>query len=298
VKKRLPVLLALATLLVALPAVALGGSAHRTSNSVTFQDSTGEDAAAPDIVNVVVSNDDAGNITIQVNLSNRPALTPDMYFLIFLDTDQNPATGDADALGAEYVIQLIPGAVDLFQWNGTDFVAAESQTSLTFSYVTTGPIIHVSANELGGTKAFKFGVVAASGFAVDANGDPDFTNEHRDLAPDLGHGFYTYPVLTKLVLTVTAFTTAPKPAKAGTTFSASFAASENDTNGPVTAGTVTCAATLAFKRVVAIRHVLVNGIATCIWRIPKTAKGKVIRGTITLNVRGTTVSRAFAARFS
>ena len=70
-RSRLAVLLGLATLLVAVPA-ALAGSSHRASNSTSFQDSTGEDAAAPDITSVNVSNDDAGLITFQVNIATGP----------------------------------------------------------------------------------------------------------------------------------------------------------------------------------------------------------------------------------
>jgi len=51
-----------------------------------------------------------------------------MFMLIFLDTDRNPATGDQGALGSEYVIELDPGAVGLFQWNGSDYARAPSQT--------------------------------------------------------------------------------------------------------------------------------------------------------------------------
>jgi hypothetical protein len=295
-RSRLAILLGLAALLVGVPA-ALGGSSHAVANSQTFNDSVGEDAAAPDITSVAVSNDDAGLITFQVNVSNRPAFTPDMYFLIFIDADNNPSTGNPNALGSEYVIDLEPGAVGLFQWNGTTYAAASAQTSLTYAYTATGPTIHVSAVELGRTKAFGFGTLAASGFAVDAAGNPDTTNEHDDLAPDQGHGFFSYQVLTKLVLSVTGFTTSPKPPKAGRTFSVSLAATENDTKGPVGAGTVTCPATLAGKRAVAVRHVVANGIATCVWRIPKTAKGRIMRGSITLTLRGAHVTRPFAARF-
>jgi hypothetical protein len=296
-RSRVGVLLVLAALVVGVP-VALGGSTHASANSQTFNDSVGEDASAPDITTVNVSNDDAGNITFTINISNRPALTPDMFLLVFLDTDRNPATGDPDGLGAEYVIQLVPGAVDLFQWNGTDYVPAATQTSLTFVYGSAGATIHVSAAELNKTKGFNFGTIAVSGVTFDAAGSPNFDNLHRDLAPDPGHGFWAYQVLTKLVLTVTAFTTSPKPAKAGRTFSVSLAATENDTGGPVATGTVACVASLAGKRVVAVRHVVANGIATCVWRIPKTAKGRLIRGTITLTVQGTRVTRPFSARFS
>src|SRR5262245_49396740 len=120
-RSRPAILIALAALLVGVPA-ALGGSSHAAANSQTFNDSVGEDANAPDITSIAVSNDDAGNITLQVNISNRPALTPDMFLLVFLDTDNNSATGDPDSLGADYANQLQAGAIGLFQWNGSDYV--------------------------------------------------------------------------------------------------------------------------------------------------------------------------------
>jgi hypothetical protein len=294
-RARPAILLALAVLLVGVPA-ALGGSTRVASNSATFADSIGEDPNAPDITSVVVSNDDAGLITIQINIGNRPTLTPDMFVLVFLDTDQNASTGAADFLGAEYAIELDPGAVSLFKWDGTDFVQAPSQTSLTYAYAN-GATIHISAADLGRTKAINFATIAASGVTNDASGNPVFDNVHRDAAPDPGHGAYAYQVLTRLVLTVTAFTTSPKPPRAGRAFSVSLAANENDTSGPVTSGTVSCAATLAGKRAAAATHAVTNGVATCVWRIPKTAKCRTMRGNITLTVQGVRVTRPFSARF-
>ena len=61
-----------------MPAVALGGDARHASNRKSFPDSIGEDPQAPDVTSVTVSNDDTGLITFQINISNRPALTPDM----------------------------------------------------------------------------------------------------------------------------------------------------------------------------------------------------------------------------
>ncbi len=285
-----------AALLVALPTAALGGSSRQASNVTTFPDSVGEDANAPDITSVVVSNDDAGNISLKLNISNRPALTPDMLFLLFFDTDQNAATGDPQSLGADYAIQLQQGSIALFQWNGSDFVAAPSQASLTYVYEPTGPTIRISAADLGKTKGFKFGTIAISGIVLDAAGNPDFTNIHADGAPDPGHGFFTYQVVTRLILGVTSYVTAPKPPRAGKPFSALLATTENDTGGPVASGTVSCVATVAFKRIPAVTHVLTNGVANCIWKIPATARGKILRGSVTLTVRGVKVSRRFSAR--
>lgn len=287
----------LTALVIGVPA-ALGGSARSAANSQSWTDSLNERAGAPDITGGTVSNDDAGMLTFQINIANRPDLTPDMFVLIFLDTDKNPATGDSSSFGADYAIQLVAGSVDLFQWNGTDFVQATSQSSLTYAYAPTGATIHASAADLGKTKAFNFAVIVASGVTVDASGNANFDNILTDVAPDPGHGTFAYNVLTKLVLKATAFSTAPKPAKAGKAFSATLAASENDTAGPVQAGAVTCVATVGGKRLAAASHVLANGVATCVWRLPATAKGQTIRGTITLNVRGTKLTRAFSSKIS
>lgn len=287
-------LLAIAALLVGVPS-ALGGSA---ANSTNFPDSVGEDAAAPDITSIDVSNDDGGLITFKLNISNKPALTQDMFFLIFIDADNNASTGDAESFGAEYVIELDPGVVGMYQWNGTTYVNAQSQTSLVYAYDATGATIRIRASELSNTKAFKFGAIAFSGFAVDASGNPDLSQLHRDFAPDAGHGLFSYQVLTKVVLSVTAFTTAPKPAKAGRLYSVSMAVTQNTTNGPITSGTVLCVGTIAGKRVAAVTHAVVNGIATCAFRTPATAKGKFIRGTIAVVVQGTQISRPFAAKLT
>jgi hypothetical protein len=291
------VLLAAVALLA--PAGALGRSDRSASNSATFADSTGENANAPDITSIAVSNDDKGAITFQVNIANRPALTDDMAILMFLNTDNNPATGDPTSFGADYLVQLTNGAVDLFPWAGTDYGAGAAAPSLTYSYAATGATIHVNAADIGATKQFTFAAVAISGIAVDANGNADFTNAAGDSAPDAGHGAFSYQVKTTLKLSVVSFTSSPKPAKSGGPFSVGLAVNENDTSGPVASGTVTCSATIAGKHIPAThRGSVLNGIATCVWHLPKSVKGKTIRGTVTLTVKGTSVQRAFSAKIT
>ena len=219
-----------------------------------------------------------------------------MLFLIFLDTDGNPSTGDPQGDGADYAIQLVSGAVDLFQWSNNDYVPAPSQSSLVYSYTAGGPMIKVSAADLGKAKALSFSVFAASGITVDSSGNPDFSNSAADFAPDAGHGTYSYKVLTKLTLSVVVFTTTPKPARAGKLFAAGLAVTESDTGGPVKSGTVTCAATVGGKQLAAAAHAVANGIALCAWRLPKTAKGKTIRGTVTLVVQGVKAAKSFSVK--
>jgi hypothetical protein len=184
VKTRVGVLIVLAALLVGVPA-ALGGSARSATNSQNFADSVGENANAPDITSIAVSNDDAGMITFQVNISNRPQLTQDMFILILLDTDKNPATGSADFGGADYMSSSIPG-LSLFQWNGTDFVPAAHIA--TFAYAApTGATIHISTG-ISGRQGSTWRAWA-SGLVVDAAGNANFDNILTDSAPDPGHGF-------------------------------------------------------------------------------------------------------------
>jgi hypothetical protein len=288
--------LLLAATVVAVPTSALAKSATAKANSQTFTDSTGEDPNGPDVTSMVVSNDDAGLITFKINISNRPALTADMFMLLYLDTDQQATTGDTKTFGADYALELDPGSVNLFKWNGSDYTAAPSQTSVTYTYDSTGATIRASAGDLGGTKAFNFGLDAVSGVTTDASGNTDFSKAHDDFAPDLGHGFFSYQVLTKLVLSVQSFTTSPKPAKSGKTFAANLAATENDTSGPVQAGAVACSATVGGKHLSATAHRVANGIATCSWLLPRNEKGKTLRGTVSLTVKGTTVVRTFTAK--
>jgi hypothetical protein len=282
-----------AAAVVAMPTSALARDAATASNSQTFTDSTGEDANAPDITTIVVSNDNAGLVTFKLNISNRPTFTDDMLALVFLDTDRKASTGDSQDGGAEYVLELDPGVVTLFKWNGSDYLAAGSQSSVTFGYDSTGATLRASAHDLGNTKGFNFYAVAVSGITTDPMGNADFTNAHSDAAPDAGHGVFTYQVLAKFSLSVKAFTTGPKPAKAGKKFSASLAANESDTNGPVQAGTVKCSAIVGGKHLTASAHRVANGIASCSWTLPRTATG-TLHGTVSLTVQGATVVRAFS----
>jgi hypothetical protein len=280
-----------------LAALALGGSAAIASNSQTFTDSTGEDPAAPDITSVAVSNDDSGLVTFQVNVPNRPSLTQDMLFLVFVDSVQG--TGDPESLGADYAIQLEPSGVALFKWNGSDYLF-QSTPSLSYTYGTGGPTFRVNASGLGAANGARlnFIVLAISGITTDANGDLNFDTSHADLAPDRGRGTYSYDVKMTFSLKPAGFTTSPAPARAGQAFSVGLAATQSDTGGFVQKADIACTATIGGKRVPVKTRRLVNGVSACVWQLPKTAKGKTIRGTITVSTQGAKLKRSFSARIS
>ena len=69
------------------------------SNTATFQDSTGE-PGVKDITTVVVSNDDSGMLTFRINVPSLPKYTVDVGVDIYVDTDNNAATGAVDFRGS------------------------------------------------------------------------------------------------------------------------------------------------------------------------------------------------------
>jgi hypothetical protein len=282
-----------------MPATALGSASHASSNSTTYPDSVGEDPQAPEITSTTVSNDDTGLITIHLEITNRPALTPDMLVELDLDTDDNAATGDAQELipGTDYILQLTPGAVDLFKWDGSDFPGVGAP-SLVYTYDATGATIKLNASELGNARKISFAVIVISGLATNPDGSLNITNAHADQTPDRGHGAFTYEVKVTVTLSAASLTTSPKTVKAGKPFSVSFASTESDTGGPVDQGAVTCTARVAGKLLKPRSSRLVNGIAVCAWTAPKTAKGKRVVGSITLTAKGAKISRSFTIRVS
>ena len=266
-----------------------GGSAP-----VTFEDSTGEDPAEADITSVVVSNDDAGLITLQVTLSNRPELTSDMHVAVFVDTNKNATDGAGpDAEGTELEIDLAQNDVALGRWNGSAFdFSAASPSSLIYSYAN-GATFKIKAADLGSTD-FNFWVATRSG------ADPDF---HYDYAPDAGHGTWNYQVKTaapssQLKLTTKYFTLYPKRPKAPGQLNASFNVLRLDTGAQVRSGVVTCRATIAGKPVRLLDAAFFKGTVNCNWQLSKRARGKTLSGTITVAYSGARVTRSFTVKIS
>jgi hypothetical protein len=286
--------------LLALLALTPSGSANparSAANSVTFTDSTGEDALAPDITTITVSNDDKGMIIWRINTPNKATLAGDMLFLMFIDSDANPGTGDD---GFDYAIELdgpLTGSagVALFRWNGTEYTATGvPQSSLTFTYAN-GPTIRLNRADIGGTARFGFWTIAVSGVVLGPTGEPDFTNIHRDFAPEVGT--YSYDVkITPPKLVVRSFGMRPLTPRAGRSFSTFVTFARSDGAAPSAAPTVTCRATIGGRALRASGSTASTGRATCVWGVPKNGKGKTIRGTVTVQADGLKASRPFTAR--
>ncbi len=301
---RIGFVLAVGACLVALPtAAAAPAEVNRVSaNSATFQDSTGEDATAPDITTITVSNDDAGIVSFRVTVPNRPALGQDMLFEIWVDTDNNAATGDPDLGGADYVMQLVRGEISLYKWDGADYTRRfgdPSAVTMNFSY-QGGLTARISAAELGNTKAFKFFVVAISGLVVDpVTGNLDGTNSKADVAPGGGVGLFPFTVtIAKPTLVVRGLTTTPRAPKAGQTFTMRMTAARSDTGAVLQNGRVTCVGRAGTTRLKAQLARVQGGAVVCTWLIPANAKGKTFRGSAAVVFEGLRASRSFSRRIT
>jgi hypothetical protein len=187
-------------------ALALGvapGGAARTSNSVTYQDSAGEDPASLDLTQIVVSNDDNGLLTVAASMNNAASLGGKNDFAIFIDSDLNSADGAGPNFeGAEMLIDVSDSEVDVAKWNGTkwDF-SGGSPSSLVYSFTPGLMTVKVKAADLGLTKF---------NFFIGTDTDYSDSGSHLDFAPDAGHGTYSYEVKIAPPTTSTTTTTVKK----------------------------------------------------------------------------------------
>jgi len=302
------IVLAIAVAVVALPTAASGalsGSAAPTlaaANSTSYQDSSGENPLAPDITTLTVSNTDAGVVSFKIDVPNRPTLGQDMLIALFVDSDNNPATGDPDPLGqgVDYAIELFGGEAAMFRWDGSNFTRRAGDppaTSLIFSY-QGGVTINISAAELGNTRALRFNVIVFSGITIDpVTSDLDFTNAVADIAPAAGAGLYAYEVkITPPSLVVQKLTRTPKTPTAGRAFTLRLVAARSDTGAVVQNGRVTCVGRIGNARLKAQVQRVVAGAATCTWNIPLLAKGKTFRGSVAVVFEGLKASQGYASK--
>jgi hypothetical protein len=298
--------LAIAVAVVALPAAASGAlsapsaPAAVAANSTTYQDSTGENPAAPDITTIVVSNTDAGMLSFRVNIPNRPTLDQGTIVEIWVDSDNKTATGSPDLAGVDYVMQLVRGEINLYRWDGSDFTRRfgdPSAVTLTFNY-QGGVTVRISAAELGNTKKFKFFVDVATGCTVDPVTQAlDCAASQDDIAPGGAAGLYPYDVkLTPPTLVVKSLKPTPAKPTAGLPFTLRLVAARSDTGAVVQNGRVVCIGRLGKARLKAQVQRVVGGAAVCTWNLPPAAKGKTFRGSVTVSFEGLKASQSYAGK--
>ena len=249
-------------LLVAAPA---GGRAL----DVGFMDDKAGDGA-PDITRVRVGSN-ATAVTFMVDLANQTTLTGEQGIFILIDSDLNSETGFN---GFDFVLATVGDESGLLRWSGTELVDADSATA--YAYHHDGFRLAVARSELALTSGtLRFVVitlpVAGGDFA------PDDTLAEYTLSNDA------------LTLQIARFKAA-KSIVAGKRFTATLQARRSDLAELSSAGEVACTAKVGTKKV-KVTATFPADLATCAGVVPKTAKGKVLKVTVTLTLDGVRVTR-------
>ncbi len=302
-KRFLTVLLvaAAATFVVAMPAGA----------EQSYSDPNGDAGAGTDITSITVRNDQAGLISIQV-VSASP-IVGNHAVAVFIDADKNPATGDdgdeawmfgGPFVGAAFFTCTSAGCSAA---NPPGFAARAAGPNITeFTFNRSG---------IGNTVGFNFVALSlsidppninfwdiTSSFTYDlvfpqcGNGKDDDGDGTVD-SQDLGCSSATDDNEADDPVNVRLGPAKAKPAapKAGSVVTISATTTRVETGKPLESGSVSCIATAAGRKLRASGSV-VGGNAVCKLKLPKTAAGNAVRGSMTVTYKTAKAKSAFSFR--
>jgi hypothetical protein len=271
-------------------ALAAAAAARLVGNAASYADPTGDGASAPDVAVVDVTNDNRGDVIVRVTLANRQVTTAEDWVTLYLDVDD---VEDAEgSLQAEYaVVADSDGGHFLRLGDGEpQDVPSLLLTSFASSFANGVLTFRVNQRDLKDTTALNLWL--HTGTEVD---------ESFDDAPD-GDAVWEYSVISP-TLYVLAFSP-PTAARAGQTVRGLLTVRgvRRDT------ARIGCTATIGGRRLQGkadwFTFSLAGGGITsvvkadprCAWAIPKTARGKLMRGTMTVLQDRLQVSRNFSVR--
>jgi hypothetical protein len=275
--------------------VPLAASAATTQAS--FSDPVGDqrntaELTAPDITAVEVSNTSSGLITFRVTIPTHAVLPPRSRVAILFDLDRNMATGFT---GFEYAlsheIDDAGQARVLFErWDAAliQFVVLPT-TNVTSTFANGVYTLTVPRTELGRTIGFEFGLYAAAlNIAMPSRSAVDD-------APNTELWAYDLVGLPVPSLVAPRLAVSPRQPVAGRRFTVSTAVTRSDTGAAITTGSVTCGARVGKTRVPGSGS-FAGAQARCTLRIPRTARGRTLTGTLTVRAFGAVVTKRFSYR--
>ena len=277
-------------------AVASGFMLTSALGDATYTDPTGDATGnAPDITDVQVTNDNGGQITFNISVTN---LTPESDLFVFLDTDKNATTGDH---GSDYVLEWQASSTPanngwwFGKWNGSDYIHPDQHPTVAASLVPTGVQFTLNKSEIDGTTGFSFSIGAVRYTADAVTG--------IDVAPDgvlnWNYDLTTPPPPPTTTTPTTPATTTPTPTPtvvkpvfgtpktvpaklvAGKKVVFTLAVKRSDTGAPLTTGKMICDPSVSGK-VVTHAESFKGGTAKLVFTVPKTAKGKLLKVKVTI----------------
>ena len=254
----------------------------RTTALSEYDDNIEDVVSAPDICMTNVVTNDNLVFTMGIHVHDRTGFAAGETYRVLLDTDSNPATGapttEGPGAGAEYVLELAEPSSSLYAWNGSVFALVEPKPAIpTLWSDGYGPILELARSALGDPRGMN--VILKTTSADDL-----------DLAPDTGAWSYA---VTPLRLAVEQF--GMTMARPGKPFAVAMEVTRSDWDIALDEGKIACNATIAGTRL-AGRARFVTDLATCTWRLPKDARGKRVRGSVSVTFQGVTAKRSFTVR--
>ena len=246
----------------------------------SYRDAIGDNNGAPDITKVAVTSDAAGTITFDIGIVDLPS-PADVQTYLFLNTDRNGATGAPDTAGADYVF-VVDESDDTFgfyRWNGSDWDDDIPYSTVHVFSGRTNVRVVVNRSELGGAGVFNLWVGTRAG-------------EAQDQAPDQGTWNYSVaaggPEIRGVAVVNKPFL--PKAGRAFTVTATGVVLPEDADAGAPRPERYSCRATLAGKAITG------TGVGRCTWKLPKTARGRMLAVVVTVTYQGATKSLRFAYR--
>jgi hypothetical protein len=262
----------------------LAAPASSGRRDATFNDAVGDkQGGAPDISIVTVTN--VGNRIGMRIVADQAALNPDSGFIVYFDSDRNPATGEPNTLGADFLmfIEVVNGQVgaELDRWTGTALQKAPS-SSLSVGY-NGGATIFIDRSELANTTGFNFWV---RGVQVVSS-----TQFNIDDAPNDG----TWPYILQApaaAVTAVGQSPTPYPPRAGKTFTMRVPYVRLSDGRRAKPTSYRCTVKAGGKKLAG------KGTGGCTVKIPAGARGKTLSVAITAAFGTSTKTVTFFAKIA
>jgi len=264
---------------------------------VAFEDEVGdqrnaEDLVAPDITSVQVSNTPNGVIAFRVTIANHTTLPPRSRIALLFDLDRRQATG---FIGFEYAFshEIDDAGRPQLKFERWDDVNLDFDvlplTGIVSEFSNGVYTFSIPRARLQNTILFDFGMYAAALNLAAPN------KSAVDDAPNTELWSYELVGLPAPRLSSPRLFVKPALPVAGRPFTVQALVRRSDSGETVTSGSVSCTARVGTTRLRA-RGGFGEGRAQCVVSVPRTAKGKTLRGTLTVRAVGASLSRPFSYR--
>jgi hypothetical protein len=298
-------LIAVAAACVASVAIPSTATPAVASGPVVFQasDTSPDQPGAPDISSVTVSDTTQGLITIQIAFVSGTEHLPGDSYGVYIDSDQNPTTGDLSGAGTDYLMQYDStegGGLGLYKWDGKSSYAPASRPSLHGSFVGDNQYFVFAASDLGITDGFNFNVVAAVGSDPSTSSVVDFV---PDTQTNLHYSMQNKAKAAAVSLSITDWSL--NVPHAGKYFGIGLAVKRSDTGALLGNGRIGCTLNVGGRTVPAAlkrftKFPWYKGgaklAAVCAWRIPVGSAGATATAKETVTLGTSTVSKTFVER--